>query len=71
MYVPVTMERRENINKFRKMPKVMAEPRCHLSFRTTPRFNLSFKEVESVKRVSVTAGKKGIPIHYKGKGVLL
>lgn len=71
MYVPVTTERRENISKFRKMPKVTAEPRCHLRFRINLRFNVSFKEVESVKHVPVTAGKKGIPIHYKGKGVFL
>lgn len=70
MYVPVTMERREKINKFKKIPKVMAEPRCHPRPGINLRCNLSFKEVESDFSLSQQE-RKGIPTLYNGKGDFL
>lgn len=70
------MERREKINKFKKkkkkIPKVMSEHRCHLSFRIIRVAILYSKEVESVKHFSLSRQeRKGIPLLYKGKGVFL
>lgn len=71
MYVPVTMERREEINKFKKIPKVAAEPRCHLRFRINLRFNISFKKRWNQSKTSLRHSRKekAFPSFTMEKGI--